>query len=81
MSSKRLPSDSTYLTRLGQALLMAREEQGFTQEQLGFEAELDRTYISDLERGKRNPTIRSLLNLSRALGTTPGALLGRVETR
>jgi transcriptional regulator with XRE-family HTH domain len=36
---------------------------------------LHRTYISDLERGARNPTITVVEKLAKALGVKPGALL------
>lgn len=77
--SPKSPDPQQLLVRLGQAVLAAREEAGMSQEQLGFECELDRTYISGIERGVRNPTVKSLLRLAHALGTTPGALLSRAE--
>lgn len=46
-----------------------------TQEALAERAELDRTYISDIERGRRNPGIVNVVRLARALGTTPAELL------
>ncbi|WP_374614984.1 helix-turn-helix domain-containing protein [Sphingorhabdus sp.] len=39
------------------------------------EADLHRTYISDLERGARNPTITVIDKLAAALGVPPGRLL------
>ena len=63
----------------GAAVREAREAQGHSQEDLGFEAELDRTYVSGIERGVRNPTLRTILRIARALGTRPSALVGRAE--
>lgn len=42
---------------LGQAMKAYRLEKGYSQEELAFRSGLDRTYISLLERGKRNPTL------------------------
>jgi transcriptional regulator with XRE-family HTH domain len=53
----------------------ARKAAGWSQEELAFEADLDRTYISQVERGKRNVTIVVLARIARALKTTPDRLL------
>ncbi len=46
-----------------------------TQEQLALEAGVERSYVSDLERGTRNPSVRLLGRLAEALGIEPKALL------
>ncbi len=51
-------------------VLRQREAKGFSQDLLAEKAELDRTYISGIERGVRNPSLLSIVRLSRALGTT-----------
>ena len=43
---------------------------GISQEELAGRSGLDRTYISGIERGRRNPSVRSLQRVSDALGTT-----------
>jgi len=48
---------------------------GLSQEELAFEAGLDRTYISQVERCKRNVTVVVLARIARALKTTPDRLL------
>jgi len=48
----------------GKVLRELRTQIGFTQEQLGFECNLDRTFISLLERGLRQPTLTTLFTLS-----------------
>jgi len=45
----------------------------------GFEADLDRTYISGIERGVRNPTLKSIRRIAKALGTRPSRLIGMAE--
>ena len=52
-----------------------REARGLSQEQLAFEAELHRTYISGVERGVRNPTVTVLAKIAQALKVSPDQLL------
>lgn len=53
----------------------ARKAAGLSQEDLALEAGLDRTYISQVERGKRNVTVIVLARIAGALKTTPDKLL------
>ncbi|XIA63345.1 helix-turn-helix domain-containing protein [Bradyrhizobium sp. TZ2] len=57
------------------AVRKARKSLELSQEDLALEAGLDRTYISQVERGMRNCTIVVLARLARALKTTPDRLL------
>jgi transcriptional regulator with XRE-family HTH domain len=75
-------SSATELTpaaRFGVNLRWARERAGISQEALANEARVDRAAISVFERGKRNPNLRTLLRLARALELPPGVLLRGVE--
>jgi transcriptional regulator with XRE-family HTH domain len=54
---------------------------GLSQEALGLMSGLDRTYVSGIERGVRNPTLRIIWRLAEALSTTPSALLRASERR
>jgi transcriptional regulator with XRE-family HTH domain len=72
---------AAYLAALGRALRRRREGLGLSQEQLGFDAELDRTYVSGLERGVRNPTVKTLVRVCRVLGCQPSSLLRAAEKR
>jgi len=67
------------LAAFGRALRAAREARGLAQEALGFEAEIDRTYVSGVERGVRNPTLRTVQRLAIALGVRPSELLRAAE--
>jgi transcriptional regulator with XRE-family HTH domain len=60
---------------VGRNVRRLRQERGLSQEQLAFEAGLDRTYVSGIERGVRNPTVMILEKLAKALKVTPDALL------
>jgi len=75
------PKDpTTALARaFGAAVRAQRERMRLSQEEFGFRAGLDRTYVSRVERGVRNPTLRVLIVVSRALGVRPSTLLRRAE--
>jgi transcriptional regulator with XRE-family HTH domain len=62
---------------VGQNVRRLREERHLSQEELSFEAELHRTYISGVERGVRNPTVLVLGQLAKALKVPPDILLRR----
>jgi transcriptional regulator with XRE-family HTH domain len=61
--------------RLARNLRELRQKHGWSQEAFAFEAGIHRTYVSDLERGARNPTIEVIDRLAKTLGVAPGALL------
>ncbi|MDR2658406.1 MAG: helix-turn-helix domain-containing protein [Spirochaetaceae bacterium] len=63
------------LVLFGEQLKNFRKERGISQEELAFRAELDRTYISGLECGKRNPTLKILVKLAVSLNMKPSELL------
>ena len=63
----------------GQAVRVHRERAGLSQEKLGFESDLDRTYISGIERGRRNPTLKVIWQVATALRTAPSKLMRSAE--
>jgi transcriptional regulator with XRE-family HTH domain len=60
---------------LGRNVRRYRKLKGMTQEQLALEAGMERSYVSDLERGERNPSVRALGRLAAALSVEPMNLL------
>jgi transcriptional regulator with XRE-family HTH domain len=56
-----------------------RLERSISQEKLAFASELDRTYISLLERGKRKPTINTLFAISKVLQVKPCVIISNIE--
>ena len=68
-------------TAFGEELRELRQQQGFSQENLALECELDRTFISLLERGKRQPTLETLFKLAKALNAAPSEIIAKVEVR
>ena len=63
----------------GKVLRRLRLEAGLTQEQLGFEADLRRTYVSILELGQQQPSLATILKLAKALNQSGQELIGLVE--
>ncbi len=59
----------------GKVLRRLRRQRGLTQEQLGLEADLRRTYVSLLELGRQQPSFTTILKLATALGERPGTLV------
>lgn len=64
-----------YRRILAENVKAARKALDLSQEALALGAEIDRTYVSGIERGRRNPSLTMIAKLAEKLGTTPGALL------
>src|SRR3984893_17874968 len=60
---------------LGAAIKAERSALGISQEELAYRAGLHRTYVSDVERGARNPSLESVEKLDQALGLSVPMLL------
>lgn len=67
--------------RFGFAVKLRREELGLTQEDLADRASIHRTYLSDIERGSRNPSLINIERLAQALSVSLSGLFGLVEKR
>lgn len=63
----------------GIVLRRLRTAAGLTQEQLALEAELQRNYVSMMERGVNQPTITTLIKLSKPLGISAAGIVTQVE--
>lgn len=75
MAAPRSPAHAAY----GRALRELRTERGFSQERLALAAGLDRTYVSSIERGERNPSLTNILKLANTLGVKVSELASRAE--
>ena len=62
---------------VGKNVRRHRAEAGLSQEELAARVGLDRTYVSGVERGIRNPTVRVLLKLAEAFKIDPAELLAK----
>jgi transcriptional regulator with XRE-family HTH domain len=60
---------------LGRNVRDARIRRGMSQEALALEADMKRSYVSDLERGTRNPSVKAIERLAVALGVLPRDLV------
>ena len=58
----------TIQEKTGKRLKELRNEKGLSQEALGYEAQIHRTYINDVENGRRNISINTLEKIVNALG-------------
>mgnify|MGYP006267744409 CR=1 FL=1 len=67
--------EQSYLSQLGARIRKLRKSKQLSQEGLAFEADLDRTYVSSVERGERNIAVLNLAKLARALGVGVAELL------
>lgn len=74
MSKKHTDDDPAVLERLGANINARRVQLGLSQGDLAGSAEIDRTYVSQVENGRKSVTISMLARISKALSTTPSAL-------
>ncbi len=74
-----MPKRDAVLAALGQNVRRRREARDLTQEKLAEKAGLDPTYISGIERGLRNPGIKNVARLAKALGLSTAELCKGVD--
>lgn len=65
----------------GAVLRSLREARSLSQEQLAFEAGLNRQFVSLLELGQRSPSLQTIYKLARGLSLTGSELLAHVEAQ
>lgn len=65
----------------GLVLKEFRKRSGISQEMLALEASLDRTYISLLERGLRQPTVKTVFIIAEVLNVQPHEIIEAVELK
>lgn len=68
-----------YSQAWAKALREERTKQGLSQDELAHRANLNRTYISLLELGKRSPSLNTMIALAMALKIKPSELLIKSE--
>ncbi len=70
---------SVLAKRFGQAVRQAREQRHYSQEQLAEIANLNRSYIGEVERGLVMPSLATMEKIARALGENLSVILSRCE--
>ena len=71
----------TFSARFGEVVRKVRSERGLSQEKLAELADLDRTFVSMIERGKRHPTLETANSLAEALQVRLSVLIASAERR
>lgn len=69
------------LEGFGSLIAERRKTAGISQEELAHRADLDRTYVSGLERGVRNPSLTAVVKVAKGFGITTSELLAGLEKR
>ena len=64
------------LKRVGARIQSLRRREGLSQEALADRAGIDRSYMSGIERGVRNPSVLMVVKIAKALDVQSSALLG-----
>jgi len=78
---RQKPESATAERAFGVILRAVRKERGLSQEALAFESGYHATYIGQMERGQKSPSLRTIMNLAGALRTPGSEMLRRVEAR
>ncbi len=74
-----MPTRQSILQNFGQLIIKRRKALGISQEELAYRADLDRTYVSGLECGVRNPSLTAIVKVAHGLGITTDKLLKGLE--
>ena len=67
------------LIKFGLKIRKFREALDYSQELLAEKSDLDQTYISGIENGKRNPGVKNVVRIAKALGIKTAALMEGVD--
>jgi len=70
-----MPKCDPVLRSFGQNVAKHRRAKDLSQEALAEQADLNRTYLSDIERGTRNLGVKNVVRIAKALGVTPAKLM------
>ena len=74
-----MQADKKRLKQFGENVRRLRKLKGVSQEQLAFDAELDRSFVGQVERGERNLSLLNIHRLADALGIPPEHLFSGGE--
>lgn len=65
----------TTLNEIGRRIAKCRQDKGLTQEDLAGHAEMDRSFLSEIENGHKNLSVEVLLRIAKALKVRPSILI------
>ncbi len=68
-------------TAFGEVIRGLRKEIGRSQEDIAFDSALDRSFISQLETGRQQPSLITIFQLAKALGVSPSQIVSSVEDK
>lgn len=74
-------SEAKLLETFGRSIRSHRKKRGWNQDDLAEAAKLSRNYVSDIERGVRNPSLLAIVALARALRVPLLDLLGELSKK
>ena len=66
---------------LGEVIVYFRKKSGISQEQLSLDSGLARSFVSEIERGIKFPTVHTLMVIGASLGGRPSAIMSELESR
>lgn len=75
MATVYTSSEQKILKQVGSKIRTLRNETGLSQEDFAKKVDLDRTYISDVERGERNVSVLNLFKIAKGLKKPASSLL------
>lgn len=79
MATRDRAEDLAIAAAIGQRVRERRQAAGLTQERLAELAELHPTFVSNLERGYRVPSVVTVLRIAHGLGIQPGQLVDELR--
>jgi transcriptional regulator with XRE-family HTH domain len=72
---------SNAASQLGKKIRILRDSLGMTQEKLAEEVNISLKHLGEIERGRSNPTLTTIISLAAALHVTPSELMAFVDER
>lgn len=75
------PPADTLERAFGTVLRQLRESKGLSQEELADQCSIHRTYVSQLERGLKSPTLRLVWQICASLDVSPPSLIADMQKR
>ena len=67
------------LVALGGAIRSSRKARGISQEELAYQCQIDRSYMSSIERGEQNPGVMTIVHVAKAIGISVAQLAAEAD--